>query len=102
MDVKAQNKEISEIEGCFFKFYKNMLEAYEEFKKYTNKKIYFACYHTYNPSEEESEYRDLDEYSLMMIDLDSINGKNKNIIENKNCYLVKREAFSAGLELLLK
>lgn len=78
------------------------MKEYNSFKTYSNKKIYFACYHIWEPDCNDFKYRDIYENSLCMIDLDTISVENEYVIKKGSRFFVKKEAFSDGLELLLK
>lgn len=100
VDVKSIS-ENTELEGNFFIFEENVLRKYKSFRLYSNKKLYFACYHIWVPDSDNFKYRDLYEDSLCMIDFDSINTENKYVTKKGSLFYVKKEAFSNGLELLL-
>lgn len=102
VDVKSISENTPDLDDFFFIFYENDLNEYNSFRTYSNKKIYFACYHIWEADEEDYKYRDIDEKTLCMIDFDSINIENKYITKKGSRFFVKREAFSEGLELLLK
>lgn len=102
VDVKSISENTPDLKDFFFIFYEDDLKEYNSFKTYSNKKIYFACYHIWEPDCNDFKYRDIYENSLCMIDLDTISVENEYVIKKGSRFFVKKEAFSDGLELLLK
>lgn len=101
VEVKAKSELLLE-NSDFFTFNKKDLDGYTAFKGYTKKKIFFACYHIWQPDEAADEYKELLEDTLSMIDMDDINTDNEYVADKGGYFSVKKEAFKDGLKLLLE
>lgn len=92
VEVKARSRKTCD--APFFSIRKSDLNAYRCFQKYSNKKILFAVY---TIDENKKVIKD----SLAMMPLDYIDPENKNVIDKKKYYEIKRDAFFTGLKFLI-